>query len=229
MSDGDATPLGQRPLRVLQLLLELWASVRMKQLEPWFKSLVPSSVFSTGGADNLVGSVQQLVSSHVRRVWNGFLLGKVRGENVHCRFCGGCDGDGHFFWECPYPPRPSQESPESHYRVGLNKADLPRCLLWHGWFPALSGSTGYLWPAGAPDVAKNVLGTSNVGVGQAPLWGCHVADGALRLADALFFWSLMVVWFLMRFLELGLLGLVCMRMPLVWSTMGSPGLTPTIA
>ena len=52
--------------------------------------------------------MQLLTSSHVRDrdkallrgilscgVWNGFLLGKVRGENVPCRFCG--EGDGHFF------------------------------------------------------------------------------------------------------------------------------------
>ena len=35
-------------------------------------------------------------------VWDGFLLGKVRGEAVPCRFCGGPDGDGHLFWEYPY-------------------------------------------------------------------------------------------------------------------------------
>ena len=56
------------------------------------------------------GSMQLLVSSHVRDrdkallrgtfsggVWNGFLFGKVQGENVPCRFCGGLDGDGHLF------------------------------------------------------------------------------------------------------------------------------------
>ena len=62
------------------------------------------------------GTMQLLFSSHVRDrdkallrgilsggVWNGFLLGKVQGENVLCRFCGGPDGDGHLFWECTYP------------------------------------------------------------------------------------------------------------------------------
>ena len=61
------------------------------------------------------GSMQLLDSSHVRdrdkallqaiisrKVWNGFLLGKVRRENVPCRVCGGPDGDGHLFWECSY-------------------------------------------------------------------------------------------------------------------------------
>ena len=52
------------------------------------------------------GSMQLLDSSHVRDrdkallrailsggVWNGFLLGNMRRENVLCRFCGGPDGD----------------------------------------------------------------------------------------------------------------------------------------
>ena len=72
-------------------------------------------------------------------VWNGFLLGKVRKENVPCRFCGGPDGDGHLFWECSYPPLVAvRESPEFHGIVNLDKAGWPRCLLWHGWLPALS-------------------------------------------------------------------------------------------
>ena len=99
--------------------------------------------------------MQLLVSSHVRDrdkalhratlsgcVWNGFLLGKVRGGNVPCRFCGGLDGDGHLFWECTNPPLVSiRGSPEFHCIVNLDKTGWPRCLLWHGWLPALSGGT----------------------------------------------------------------------------------------
>ena len=48
-SDGDATPLGQRPLCVLPVVYRIWASARMMQLEPWFRSWVPESVFSAGG------------------------------------------------------------------------------------------------------------------------------------------------------------------------------------
>ena len=53
------------------------------------------------------GSSQLLTSSHLRerdkmllrailcgRVWNGFLLGKAKKEDVPCRFCGKRDGDG---------------------------------------------------------------------------------------------------------------------------------------
>ena len=63
------------------------------------------------------GSLQLLTSSHLRerdkmllraifcgRVWNGFLLGKAKKEDVPCRFCGKRDGDGHLFWECPFHP-----------------------------------------------------------------------------------------------------------------------------
>ena len=47
-TDGDSTPLGQRPLSVLPIVYRVWASARMGQLEDWFKSLVPDSVFSAG-------------------------------------------------------------------------------------------------------------------------------------------------------------------------------------
>ena len=46
--DGDATPLGQRPLTVLPVVYRIWASARMVQLEPWFRRWVPSCVFSAG-------------------------------------------------------------------------------------------------------------------------------------------------------------------------------------
>ena len=48
-TDGDATPLGQRPLSVLPIVYRIWASVRMGQLDGWFQSWVPDSVFSCGG------------------------------------------------------------------------------------------------------------------------------------------------------------------------------------
>ena len=48
-TDGDATPLGQRPLSVLPVVYRIWASARMLQLEDWFHSWVPESVFCAGG------------------------------------------------------------------------------------------------------------------------------------------------------------------------------------
>ena len=57
------------------------------------------------------------ISSHLRErdtillrailcgeVWNGFLLGRAKKEDVPCLFCGKKDGDGHLFWECSFPP-----------------------------------------------------------------------------------------------------------------------------
>ena len=64
--DGDVTSLGQPPLCVCvhPLVFRMWASARMVQLEPWFKSWVPDAVFSSVEAwyntamdseDNLAG------------------------------------------------------------------------------------------------------------------------------------------------------------------------------
>ena len=43
-TDGDATPLGQRPLSVLPVVYCIRASARVVQLEGWFRSWVPDSV-----------------------------------------------------------------------------------------------------------------------------------------------------------------------------------------
>ena len=48
-TDGDSTPLGQRPLSVLLVVYRIWASARMGQLDDWFKSWVPDSVLVLGG------------------------------------------------------------------------------------------------------------------------------------------------------------------------------------
>ena len=37
-ADGDATPLGQRPLCVLPVVYRLWASVRLGHLTEWLRS-----------------------------------------------------------------------------------------------------------------------------------------------------------------------------------------------
>ena len=59
-TDGDATPLGQRPLSVLPVVYRIWASTRMGQLGEWFRSWVPDSVFSAGGGR---GSVEAWYTS----------------------------------------------------------------------------------------------------------------------------------------------------------------------
>ena len=69
-----------------------------------------------------------------------FLLGWVRVQPVPCRFCGAPDGDGHFLGECTFLPLVEiHENPELHDLMRMEKAPWPRCLLWHGWLPMLSG------------------------------------------------------------------------------------------
>ena len=66
-------------------------------------------------------------------VWNGLLLGRVRGQAVPCRFCGAPDSDGHLFWECPFPPLVEvRENPEFHDLMRLDKETLARvfALAW---------------------------------------------------------------------------------------------------
>ena len=47
-------PVLQRPLSVLPIVYRVWASARMGQLDGWFKSWVPESVFSAGGGRSSV-------------------------------------------------------------------------------------------------------------------------------------------------------------------------------
>ena len=110
--------------------------------------------FRGGPLLDVHGSLQLLNSSHVRErdklrsvmgggIWNGFLLGRVRGQPVPCRFCGAPDSDGQLFWECALPPLVEIcENPEFHDLMGMDKAHWPRCLLWHGWLLMLSGVNG---------------------------------------------------------------------------------------
>ena len=53
-TDGNATPLGQRPLCVLPIAYRLWASTKLQQLQSWFESWVPESVFCAGGGKSSV-------------------------------------------------------------------------------------------------------------------------------------------------------------------------------
>ena len=163
--------------------------------------------FRGGPLLDFQGSVQLLDSSHVRDrdkallrgilsggVWNGFLLGKVQGDVVPCRFCGGPDGDGHLFWECSYLPLVAiRESPEFHDIVNLDKAGWPRCLLWHGWLPALSGAEdGDPWAVDAEHVASKRLEValgSYVAVSQELGGGFLLAGDGVPLADAPDVWS----------------------------------------
>ena len=57
-----------------------------------------------------------------------------------------------FFWECTFVE--IRENPEFHNLMREDKAHWPRCLLWHGWLPMLSGVNGVLpWAAHASESA----------------------------------------------------------------------------
>ena len=166
------------------------------------------------------GSVQLLNSSHVREkdkallrgvmvggVWNGFLLGRVRGQPVPCSFCGAPDNDGHLFWECPFPPLVEiRENPEFHDLMRMDKGHWPRCLLWMvGFQSCLVLMVPLFWAASAADSAgylvESALGSYSSGLlaGWVPLLSM------MKLRLPLWFQitpmsGLMVAWFLIRLL-----------------------------
>ena len=131
--------------------------------------------FQGGNLLDFSRSMQLLFSSHLRerdkmllrsifsgRVWNGFLLGKSKKEDVPCQFCGGADGDGHLFWECSFPPFCHiREHPEFSSLMRLDRVGWPRCLAWHGWLPALSPRRiGVPWATALADTVDASLETA---------------------------------------------------------------------
>ena len=74
--DGDATPLCQRPLSVLPVVYRVWASARMLQLEPWFRSWVPSCIFSAGGGRSSV-EAWFTTALDIEEVLSGIVQGDV--------------------------------------------------------------------------------------------------------------------------------------------------------
>ena len=75
-----------------------------------------------------------------------------------CRFCGGADGDGHLFWDCTFLPLVEiREHPEFHGPTEMDKSHWPKCLLWHGWLPVLSGVNG-----GSPQAENPAEGAGNL-------------------------------------------------------------------
>ena len=128
--------------------------------------------FRGGPLLDIHGSLQLLNSSHVLErdeallrsimvggVWNGLFLGRVRSQAVPCGFCGALDDDGHFFWDCPFPPLVEiRESPEFHGLMRLDTAHWPGCLFWHGWLPMLSGCNGVSpWAVDASESAAYLV------------------------------------------------------------------------
>ena len=87
----------------------------------------------------------------------------------HVGFAVAPDNDGHLFWECTFPPLVEiRENPEFHDLMTMDKAHWPRCLLWHGWLPMLSGVNGVsLWAAGDSETSRYLL---EAALGQCSSW-----------------------------------------------------------
>ena len=113
--------------------------------------------FRSGPHLDFRGSMQLLDSSHVRDrdkallrailsggVWNGFLLSNIRRQtrSLLLFFVGFGWGWSLVLGLFLRPLVVVRDSPEFHDIVSLDKAGWPRCFLWHGWLPALSGADG---------------------------------------------------------------------------------------
>ena len=164
--------------------------------------------FRGGPLLDVRGSLQLLNSSHVRDrdkgllrcilvggAWNGFLLGKVRNHSISCRFCGAPDNDGHLFWECTFPPLVEiRENPEFHDLMREDKAHWPRCLLWHGWLPMLSGvNCASPWAAYPSESASYLVEASLGHYSSASDWalpdGFDADEVSASLPDSPDIWS----------------------------------------
>ena len=158
------------PLRMMTGAVQHFRSAILdaRRFSVFFK-LSERKGFLGGGFADFQGSLQLLTSSNLRErdkmllrailcggVWNGFLLGKAKKEDVPCRFCGKRDGDGHLFWECPFTAiQHVRDLPEFAYLMSLDRSNWPRCLLWHGWLLGLNGiSTKDPWATSFGDFAS---------------------------------------------------------------------------
>ena len=149
-----------------------WAAV----LEAWMgkgtADLCVRKGFREGPWLDIHGTLQLLNSAHVRERDTGSAQGcpcwwslewlsaaTVKGQHVPCRFCGGADGDGHLFWDCAFPPLVEiLENPDFHCLKEMDKSHWPRCFLWHGWLPLLSGANGGSpWAENPAEGAGNLL------------------------------------------------------------------------
>ena len=122
---------------------------------------------------------------------------KVKHCHVPCRFCGGDDHDGHLFWECTFPPLVEiRENPEFHELMEMDKSFWPRCLLWHGWLPLLSGANlGSPWAQDLSQGAGHLLESALGSYSAAPLldWrlpvGFDAEVAALQVAQEPDVWT----------------------------------------
>ena len=64
-----------------------------------------------------------------------------------------------YFGNVPFPPLVEiRENPEFHDLTRMDKGHWPRCLLWHGWLPMLSGVPGASpWAGNASESAHYLV------------------------------------------------------------------------
>ena len=168
-----------------------------------------SATLAGGPLLDIRGSLQLLNSSHVRDrdkgllrsilvggVWNVFLLSKVSLFLVG--FVVLLTMMVIFFGNVPFLLLlvEIRDNPEFHDLMREDKAHLPRCLLWHGWLPMLSGVNGASpWAADSSESAfylvENALGQySSQLVSEWSLPDGFDADEvSLRLPDSPDIWS----------------------------------------
>ena len=71
---------------------------------------------------------------------DSFLV-KLRRKTFHVVFVGKRMVMDIYFGSVPFPPplQHVRELPEFAFLMSLDRSRWPRCLLWHGWLPGLSG------------------------------------------------------------------------------------------
>ena len=84
-----------------------------------------------------------------------------------------------YFGNVPFPPLVEiRENPEFHDLMRMDKAHCPRCLLWHGWLPMLSGCNGdSLWAGTAAESAHYLVETALGGYSSALISAWSPPDG----------------------------------------------------
>ena len=92
-----------------------------------------------------------------------------------------------FFCECTFPPLVEiRENPEFHDLMNMDKGYWPRCLLWRGWLPMLSGVNGASpWAAGASESASYLVETAlgSYSCGMIAEWGHPDDYDGVRVAS----------------------------------------------
>ena len=113
-------------------------------LDAWrfsvFAKLSETKGFLGGEYADFQGSLQLLTSSQLRERDKMLLRAILCGVFGTDPSWQGQEGRRHLFWECSFlPPQHVRDLPEFATLMSLNLSNWPRCLLWHGWLPGLSG------------------------------------------------------------------------------------------